>query len=503
MAGFILNSLSEESLGSPVNAQSNTGDVKGGGQFKQVLNKASLESVELSKPLAKSDAGANSGKDVPVDRSLSTQVLADSSLIKSNNQVSQWSNFSDQTETLLETGGLSDVLEVNASADLNVESGSLEASLTSDKLIVIDIYPGINNSKIAQNTSDINSVDNLSSINNELINNNEITKGIESQQKGILEGVSISGQGIYSKPQDQLIQSSQAIEQATKSVEKLPVDKFVELTLNERQTKLISEGGLLDKKLQELKLSEPMKNGTFVEEEDFSKMLKPESSKLEGSKFDRLLSKSEQLDSLPKTDIGQIAAQLKSSNLYDKTISASNSHINAFSASELDPMPAINKLTIAANTEFATGAAKDAQNIIANSTIQSGLSLKRNFSPNLAARIQWIYNQAISSAEILMDPPDLGPLSVKLTKVNGETNVLFQVTNPSTKEAIEDNLAKLKEMLSEQGINLGDTQVEQQQKNDKDENLKEQIAADSSLDSDEPIEQRDIHVQQGILDTYI
>ncbi|MCF6194570.1 MAG: flagellar hook-length control protein FliK [Kangiellaceae bacterium] len=138
----------------------------------------------------------------------------------------------------------------------------------------------------------------------------------------------------------------------------------------------------------------------------------------------------------------------------------------------------------------------------ANSILQQGLSLRQDFSPNLANRIQWIYQQAMTSAEILMDPPELGPLSVKLRSHQGETNILFQVSNPQTKEMIEESLAKLKEMLEQQGIQLGDTQVEHRESNG---NEKESSTSSHSLASTEPEiqQQNDSSVQTiGLLDTY-
>jgi len=106
------------------------------------------------------------------------------------------------------------------------------------------------------------------------------------------------------------------------------------------------------------------------------------------------------------------------------------------------------------------------QQLIASSEFTQGLNLKRQFTPNLAMRIQWMFNQTLSSAEILMDPPEMGPLSVKLQHNNGETSILFQVANLATKEALDDNLSRLKEMLAEQGILLGEAQVQHQEKKD-------------------------------------
>ncbi len=143
--------------------------------------------------------------------------------------------------------------------------------------------------------------------------------------------------------------------------------------------------------------------------------------------------------------------------------------------------------------------ASNISNTAASSNIQNGLVLNKGFNSNLALRIQWIYQQALSSAEILMDPPELGPLSVKISNNNGETNILFQATNPLTKDMIEDNLAKLRQLLGDQGINLGDTQVEQQNKED----AEGKQDSSKSAQTDSTQVESEVRVQEGLLDTYI
>jgi len=138
----------------------------------------------------------------------------------------------------------------------------------------------------------------------------------------------------------------------------------------------------------------------------------------------------------------------------------------------------------------------------ANGLLQQGLSLRGDFSPNLANRIQWIYSQALTSAEILMDPPELGPLSVKLQSHRGETHILFQVSNPQTKEMIEDSLSKLKEMLEQQGIQLGETLVEHREANSDE---KEGSAKSHSLafaEPEDPLHNDSTVKTIGLLDTY-
>jgi len=182
-----------------------------------------------------------------------------------------------------------------------------------------------------------------------------------------------------------------------------------------------------------------------------------------------------------------------------------NNPTTNFNANELESLSSTAKSIIPISSEI--GRSSPSSQVLPNSNIQSGLALKNNFTPNLALRIKWVYQQALSSAEILMDPPELGPLSVKLTKINGETNILFQVNNPTTKDMIEDNLAKLKDLLAEQNINLGDTQVTQQQKDqngqkaaDENSTIASNSSDDDTLDSENA---PDNDTQVGLLDTYI
>ena len=138
-----------------------------------------------------------------------------------------------------------------------------------------------------------------------------------------------------------------------------------------------------------------------------------------------------------------------------------------------------------------------------SSEFTQGLNLRQNFAPNLSMRIQWMFRQSLSSAEILMDPPEMGPLSVKVNHSNGETNILFQVTNQATKETLEDNLAKLKEMLDQQGINLGEAQVQHKESQlaEKEQGDSES-ASDDILDEDAGLTEQIATQSDHLVDTY-
>lgn len=180
----------------------------------------------------------------------------------------------------------------------------------------------------------------------------------------------------------------------------------------------------------------------------------------------------------------------------------SSSHFDIHKLTPLSPPPS------SATTSNVDSANPTSSSVLsANSSFQSGLALKNDFTPNLALRIKWVYQQALSSAEILMDPPELGPLSVKLTNTKGETNIVFHVNNPMTKDMIEENLSKLKELLADQNITLGNTQIAQQQKDQNDQKSRDENLTSGSRDLDDDMEDlsntQERHSRVSLLDTYI
>jgi len=186
---------------------------------------------------------------------------------------------------------------------------------------------------------------------------------------------------------------------------------------------------------------------------------------------------------------------------------------NGLVLDEINPLTATSSQLVNASASFA--ALDSANSIVAShlqanansgnlSGLQAGLTMGRDFSPNLAMRVQWMFQQAVNSAEIMMDPPELGPLTVKLHNQNGETNVIFHVNNAHAKDLIEANLAKLKELLADQGLSLGDAQVEQQKQQEKQSGYKN-TNGNQPLDhsNSETLEANQSIVHQGLLDTYI
>lgn len=83
----------------------------------------------------------------------------------------------------------------------------------------------------------------------------------------------------------------------------------------------------------------------------------------------------------------------------------------------------------------------------------------------LRERVSLMFNSRTQAAEIRLDPPDLGRLNIRLNMNQEQATVSFQVTTPQAREALEQSLPRLRELLAEQGIALADANVSEQQQN--------------------------------------
>ena len=74
-------------------------------------------------------------------------------------------------------------------------------------------------------------------------------------------------------------------------------------------------------------------------------------------------------------------------------------------------------------------------------------------------KIIWMANQRNQSAELHLNPPELGPLEVVL-KMNGDqATAMFTSPHAAVRDAIEQAIPKLREMLADNGIMLGQAMV--------------------------------------------
>lgn len=93
-------------------------------------------------------------------------------------------------------------------------------------------------------------------------------------------------------------------------------------------------------------------------------------------------------------------------------------------------------------------------------TLQIGLPVTDpNWGQALNNRVMWMTGSGVHGAEIRMNPAELGPVHVKITVEEGSANIAFNAQHAVTREAIEQALPRLREMLAENGLSFGEASV--------------------------------------------
>lgn len=77
-------------------------------------------------------------------------------------------------------------------------------------------------------------------------------------------------------------------------------------------------------------------------------------------------------------------------------------------------------------------------------------------------KVVWMVGEGLQSAELTLNPPDLGPLQVVLKVSNDQASANFSSAQPEVREALEAALPRLKQMLSDAGVQLSGFSVNSQ-----------------------------------------
>ncbi len=126
----------------------------------------------------------------------------------------------------------------------------------------------------------------------------------------------------------------------------------------------------------------------------------------------------------------------------------------------------------------------------------------------MAARVNWQAGEKIQLAQFSINPPDMGPVEVRISVENEKASVQFHVMNGAVKEALEDAMPRLKELMSQSGMSLADSNVSQQSR---DEGGQTAPSGDSQQAGQIPAEQEIeglmlntmVRIPQGLVDDYI
>jgi len=132
-----------------------------------------------------------------------------------------------------------------------------------------------------------------------------------------------------------------------------------------------------------------------------------------------------------------------------------------------DKSPLLTPAQQAHSPALATQQSSAASQTAALKTAEAQLPTLYLQEPQAAAqlkdRVMYQVQQKIQSAEIRLAPEELGSVQIKVNLQQDQLSVQFVVQQAQAKEALEQQMPRLKELLQQQGVELTDSQVSQQQ----------------------------------------
>ncbi|MDE2428280.1 MAG: flagellar hook-length control protein FliK [Burkholderiales bacterium] len=173
----------------------------------------------------------------------------------------------------------------------------------------------------------------------------------------------------------------------------------------------------------------------------------------------------------PKERVESLNAKELNVNLADSKTTASTSKNDKFSEQLVTARLSDSSLdkNVAAPTPAAAAQAfnPNVQNTINNAALEQiaprvGTS---GWDKAVGQKVVWMVGEGLQSAELTLNPPDLGPLQVVLKVSNDQANASFFAAQPEVREALESALPRLRQMMSDAGVQLTGFSVNSQAAN--------------------------------------
>lgn len=135
-----------------------------------------------------------------------------------------------------------------------------------------------------------------------------------------------------------------------------------------------------------------------------------------------------------------------------------------------------------------------------------------DWNKELGERIVWMNSKDLSAAEIKLNPQHLGPISVRIEINNDQATIAFTAQHAAVRDALEASIPKLREMMSNQQINLTDVNISQNSSSDQQHQSSSRQSprhfdgfarmSGSEFEASEEADTRNITVGNGILNIY-
>jgi flagellar hook-length control protein FliK len=126
-------------------------------------------------------------------------------------------------------------------------------------------------------------------------------------------------------------------------------------------------------------------------------------------------------------------------------------------------------------------------------------------------KIVWMARNDQQQARLSLNPAHLGPLQITLNLDADKASATFMASAPEARQALEEALPRLREMLAGAGISLGDAQVDTQSRQENAPLSHERSeshpgnSADAAILDDNPLAERAVPVQhgEGLVDLFV
>lgn len=141
-----------------------------------------------------------------------------------------------------------------------------------------------------------------------------------------------------------------------------------------------------------------------------------------------------------------------------------------------------------------------------STNIQAPLQ-SREWAGEVSQRLMMMVSSKLSSAQIHLNPRELGPIDVKVSMHQDQANVVFTSHAAPTRDALEQAMPRLRDMMEQNGVALGDVDVRDHDARESHERAgQDQHQGGSNrsqvADADEVTVERVIQQPVGLVDYY-
>ena len=212
-------------------------------------------------------------------------------------------------------------------------------------------------------------------------------------------------------------------------------------------------------------------------------------------------------NTLAKTDAQQANVTEDPKTVFEKMLqTVSKSAVREESASATPPQNSTTQPATSLTDSFARFS--DAQSPATRGfVVQTAVPVpvgQPQWSQAVGEKVLWLAAQNVSSAEINLHPKDLGPMQVRVSVNQEQTTVSFTSHHPMVREVLDQNLNRLRDMFSEQGLNLVNVDVSDKSFSRQQGESKEQKghAGANSSNDEETLTAVSTIVQKRLVDHY-